>query len=135
MRLVAIRTDMAPLHLLMLMLLMALHLHFIHARSGSSQPSLRSNIESFKVMDVLARAAELEHDGRHICHMEVGQPSTGAPAKVVEVAKEFLSGNILGYTNALGTIFCSIAIHDINNRGFPCNFRDRRAPQRHRESL
>ena len=110
---IAIRTDMAPLHLLtMLMLLMA---HLIQARSGTSQPSLRSNIESFKVMDVLARAAELEHDGRHICHMEVGQPSTGAPAKVVEVAKEFLGGNILGYTNALGTIFCYIAIDDINN--------------------
>jgi hypothetical protein len=72
--------------------------------STGPQPSLRANsVESFKVMDVLERAAELEHEGKHICHMEVGQPSTGAPSKVVAAAKSLLSGHILGYTSALGT--------------------------------
>ena len=65
-------------------------------------PSARSAIESFKVMDVLARATELEREGRHICHMEVGQPSTGAPKAILEAAQRQLSNSILGYTNALG---------------------------------
>jgi hypothetical protein len=33
--------------------------------------SERSNIESFKVMDLLEHATHLESTGRHICHMEV----------------------------------------------------------------
>lgn len=53
-------------------------------------------------MDVLARATELERQGRHICHMEVGQPSTGAPKAILEAAQRQLSNSILGYTNALG---------------------------------
>lgn len=65
-------------------------------------PSLRSNIESFKVMDVVARATELEKEGRSICHMEVGQPSTGAPSLVLKAARDILDKNILGYTAAMG---------------------------------
>jgi len=33
-------------------------------------------------MDVLARALELEGAGHHVCHLEVGQPQSGAPSKV-----------------------------------------------------
>jgi aspartate/methionine/tyrosine aminotransferase len=69
---------------------------------GSPRPSLRSNIESFKVMDVAARATELEKEGRSICHMEVGQPSTGAPSLVLKAARDILDKNILGYTAAMG---------------------------------
>eukprot|EP01038_Epipyxis_sp_PR26KG_P004886 gene4886-6844_t len=66
------------------------------------QVSDRSKVPSFKVMDVLARASELESAGRSICHMEVGQPATGAPSKVVQAAQDALSADKLGYTNALG---------------------------------
>jgi aspartate/methionine/tyrosine aminotransferase len=69
---------------------------------GAPRPSLRSNIESFKVMDVVARATELEKEGRSICHMEVGQPSTGAPSLVLKAARDILDKNILGYTAAMG---------------------------------
>ena len=66
------------------------------------QPSARSNIESFKVMDVVARATVLESEGRSICHMEVGQPSTGAPSLVLKAARDILDVNIIGYTAAMG---------------------------------
>jgi aspartate/methionine/tyrosine aminotransferase len=67
-------------------------------------PSSRSKIESFKVMDVLARAVELEDQGRSVCHMEAGQPSTNAPSKVIEEASRALLADKLGYTNALGIL-------------------------------
>lgn len=70
--------------------------------SSISQPSLRSSIDSFKVMDVLARANKIEESGRHICHMEAGQPSTSAPLKVLQAASEALKNDRIGYTNALG---------------------------------
>ncbi|MGA9322851.1 MAG: hypothetical protein WBW06_17520, partial [Xanthobacteraceae bacterium] len=44
------------------------------------QPSARSAVPPFMVMDVVAAAARLEAQGRRIIHMEVGQPAAGAPA-------------------------------------------------------
>ena len=67
-----------------------------------SRTSLRGGIPSFKVMDVLGRALQLEAEGRNIMHMEVGQPSTKAPKKVLQAAEEALHGNLLGYTDSLG---------------------------------
>lgn len=53
-------------------------------------------------MDVVQRCTELESEGRSICHMEVGQPSTKAPSPVLERAKSALENSLLGYTNAVG---------------------------------
>ena len=77
----------------------------INASSSSGLPILpssRASIPSFIVMDVLRRAIELESQGNDICHMEVGQPSTGASKLVLAAAKQYLEDSILGYTNALG---------------------------------
>ena len=41
--------------------------------------STRSQVDPFIVMDVMEDARQAEEAGRHIIHMEVGQPSTGAP--------------------------------------------------------
>jgi aspartate/methionine/tyrosine aminotransferase len=55
-------------------------------------------------MDVMRAAAEREARGADVLHLEVGQPSTGAPARVVAAAEAALrSGDALGYTLALGT--------------------------------
>lgn len=62
----------------------------------------RGNVPPFMVMDVMNEAARLEAKGRHVIHMEVGQPSTPAPSKVREAAKKALSTELLGYTLALG---------------------------------
>lgn len=68
--------------------------------------SLRSDIASFKVMDVLQRANELESQGRKILHCEVGQPETGAPLPVAAAAAEALTTGpprqVMGYTEAFG---------------------------------
>ncbi len=62
----------------------------------------RADIPPFIVMDVMRSANELEVAGEHIIHMEVGQPSTKAPAKVIEAAHQALDNNRLGYTDAKG---------------------------------
>ena len=61
-----------------------------------------SKVPSFKVMDVLERAAALEAAGRSVLHLEVGQPQSGAPRAVVDAARAALESDRLGYTPALG---------------------------------
>ena len=68
-------------------------------------PSKRcSTVESFKVMDVLQRANQLESQGRTIYHCEVGQPESGAPPRVSQAAVAALTGSPsesrMGYTDA-----------------------------------
>ncbi|MBF0288758.1 MAG: aminotransferase class I/II-fold pyridoxal phosphate-dependent enzyme [SAR324 cluster bacterium] len=64
--------------------------------------SNRSQISSFIVMDVMQSAAEQEALGREVLHLEVGQPSTPAPEKVLQTAKKVFDQDKLGYTVALG---------------------------------
>ena len=64
--------------------------------------SRRSAVDPFIVMDMMEAARAAEAAGRHIIHMEVGQPGTGAPA----IARQRLCAEMeqgpLGYTVALG---------------------------------
>ena len=69
---------------------------------GPLQPSARSGVPPFMVMDVMAAAARLEAKGRRIVHMEVGQPAAGAPATAVTAVRAALSGGPHGYTETLG---------------------------------
>ncbi|KNG95293.1 pyridoxal phosphate-dependent aminotransferase [Pseudaestuariivita atlantica] len=64
--------------------------------------SRRGAVDPFIVMDVLAAARAAEAAGRHIVHMEVGQPATGAPAAATARLAEALGGDPLGYTQATG---------------------------------
>ncbi len=64
--------------------------------------SRRSDVAPFIVMDVMEAARREEESGRHIIHMEVGQPGTGAPQKAVEALTEAMDAGSLGYTVALG---------------------------------
>jgi aspartate/methionine/tyrosine aminotransferase len=66
------------------------------------QPSRRSAVPPFMVMDVVAAAARLEAQGRRIVHMEVGQPAAPAPSTALAAARAALSGGPLGYTETLG---------------------------------
>ena len=66
------------------------------------QPSLRSSVEPFFAMEVLAEAARLEAEGRRIIHMEVGQPSAPAPDLALAAARGVLETGRLGYTEASG---------------------------------
>ncbi|MEP1328724.1 aminotransferase class I/II-fold pyridoxal phosphate-dependent enzyme [Pseudophaeobacter sp.] len=64
--------------------------------------SSRSNVDPFIVMDVMESARQAEESGRQIIHMEVGQPSTGAPQAARNAVADALENNSLGYTVALG---------------------------------
>ncbi|PPR09498.1 MAG: putative N-acetyl-LL-diaminopimelate aminotransferase [Alphaproteobacteria bacterium MarineAlpha11_Bin1] len=64
--------------------------------------SSRGQVAPFIVMDVMREANRLESIGRNILHLEVGQPSTGAPSGVIAAAQRALATDKLGYTEALG---------------------------------
>ena len=66
------------------------------------QPSHRSAVPPFMVMDVMAAAARLEAQGRRIVHMEVGQPAAAAPSAAIAAARAALSSGPIGYTETLG---------------------------------
>ena len=62
--------------------------------------STRGQVPPFIVMDVLSEANRREAAGEVVLHLEVGQPSTGAPSGVIEVAQAALVRAKLGYTEA-----------------------------------
>ncbi|AYE86530.1 pyridoxal phosphate-dependent aminotransferase [Sulfitobacter sp. D7] len=64
--------------------------------------STRSAVDPFIVMDVMQAASAAEEAGRHIIHMEVGQPGTGAPKGAAETLTQAMGEGALGYTVALG---------------------------------
>ena len=64
--------------------------------------SSRSDVDAFIVMDVVEQARKAEETGRHIIHMEVGQPSTAAPKKAREALAQAMESDALGYTVSLG---------------------------------
>jgi aspartate/methionine/tyrosine aminotransferase len=62
----------------------------------------RGTISPFIVMDVMRAANERASQGGHVLHLEVGQPGTPAPSRVIEAAKSALDGDRLGYTDSFG---------------------------------
>ncbi|WP_028146303.1 pyridoxal phosphate-dependent aminotransferase [Bradyrhizobium genosp. SA-4] len=66
------------------------------------EPSRRSEVPPFMVMDVMAAAARIEAAGGHVIHMEVGQPAAGAPKTAIAAAHAALEAGRIDYTSALG---------------------------------
>ena len=56
------------------------------------------HISSFLAMEVLARAQELEANGRDIIHLEVGEPDFQAPSEALEAVIKSLSRKPARYT-------------------------------------
>lgn len=71
-----------------------------------------SKFTSFIVMDVMAKAEELERKGENVIHMEVGEPDFPTPKVITRAAKEALSNNKTRYTHALGLLELRQAICD-----------------------
>ena len=71
---------------------------------------------SFKVMEVLKRARELEHEGRRVIHFEVGEPDFPTASVIVEAGNEPLTMGTLdiqklwGYLN-FATLLRMITVH------------------------
>ena len=62
-------------------------------------------VPPFHAMAMARLASELEASGRDVLHLEVGQPSTGAPAGARAAAVRAIeAGDPLGYTNAPGLV-------------------------------
>ncbi|SMR72792.1 Aspartate/methionine/tyrosine aminotransferase [Aliiroseovarius halocynthiae] len=62
----------------------------------------RGKVDPFIVMDVMEAARAAEASGRHIIHMEVGQPSSPAPERARSALTRAMGDDALGYTVALG---------------------------------
>ena len=73
-------------------------------RMGSIQP--------FHVMDLLARARQLEAEGKDIVHMEIGEPDFPTPDPVRRAALKVLESDPVHYTPALGLPQLREAISD-----------------------
>ncbi len=64
--------------------------------------SRRGEVDPFIVMDVMEAARQAEAAGRHVIHMEVGQPGTAAPKGAQNALAQAMQRDALGYTVALG---------------------------------
>jgi len=58
----------------------------------------------FIVMDVLEKAHELERQGRHIIHLEIGEPDFSTPRCICEAAQEAINRGKTHYTHSLGIV-------------------------------
>ena len=64
--------------------------------------SRRGQVDPFIVMDVMEAARRAEETGRHVIHMEVGQPGTPAPQGARTALARAMKDEPLGYSVALG---------------------------------
>ena len=70
------------------------------------------NIPPFIVMDVLEKAHELERQGRHIIHLEVGEPDFQTPACICEAGSRAIETGDTHYTHSQGDMEFREAICD-----------------------
>jgi aspartate/methionine/tyrosine aminotransferase len=76
--------------------------HDVSSRAGLIRP--------FIVMDVVARAQQLEAQGRDIVHLEIGDPDFPTPEVIVKAAEDAMSHGDTGYTQSLGLPDLRVAI-------------------------
>jgi len=60
------------------------------------------DIEPFRVVEVLTRAKQLEHEGRDIVHLEAGEPDFDTASPIVEAGQAALARGDTHYTQAAG---------------------------------
>jgi len=70
------------------------------------------NIPPFIVMDVLERAHELEREGRHIIHLQIGEPDFPTPECICHAAGEAIKRGETHYTHSLGLLELREAISE-----------------------
>ena len=61
-------------------------------------------IPPFIVMEVMERAHELEKEGRHIIHLEIGEPDFATPSCICDAAREAMMQGQTHYTHSLGIL-------------------------------
>jgi aspartate/methionine/tyrosine aminotransferase len=73
------------------------------------------------VMDVMAKAEELERKGERVIHLEVGEPDFPTPKVITQAAINALSNNKTRYTHALGLLELRQAICDFYLKEYGVN--------------
>jgi len=61
-------------------------------------------IPPFIVMEIMERANELEKQGEHIIHLEIGEPDFKTPACICDAAREAMTQGQTHYTHSLGIL-------------------------------
>lgn len=61
-------------------------------------------IEPFIVMEVMERAQQLEAQGEHLIHLEVGEPDFATPPCIQEAMAKAVKDGMTGYTHSLGIL-------------------------------
>ena len=56
----------------------------------------------FYALDFMRAANRMESSGRDVLHLEIGQPSTPAPAGALSASRDYLASRKLGYTEGVG---------------------------------
>ena len=69
-------------------------------------------ITPFIVMDVLEKAHEMERQGIHVIHLEVGEPDFDTPQCIKDAACKALDNGHTHYTHSLGMIELREAISE-----------------------
>ena len=77
-----------------------------------------NDITSFKAMDILAAAMELQAQGRDIVRMEVGEPAFATPQPVLEAAQKAMAAGHTKYTAACGIPQLREAVADLYQRRY-----------------
>jgi len=77
-----------------------------------------ADIQSFKVMDLLKRAKELDEQGFDVVHMEAGEPDFATAAPIAEAAKAAIDQGLTQYTAAAGIMPLREAIADWYQRRY-----------------
>jgi aspartate/methionine/tyrosine aminotransferase len=75
-------------------------------------------IEPFHVMDLLAKARQLESQGRSIVHMEIGEPDFVTPQTIVDAGVTALQKGYTHYTPAVGLLALRQAISQHYHRTY-----------------
>ena len=70
--------------------------------SGNLKAALRSDVEPFHAMDILAMANAMAAEGKDVVSLCVGQPGAPAPETALAAARNALVSGKLGYTDAAG---------------------------------
>lgn len=68
------------------------------------EPSVRSDIAPFRVMEVFEAAERRAATGAEVVRLEVGQPLTAAPKGVIASAHQILDNDRLGYASTHGVV-------------------------------
>jgi len=77
-----------------------------------------ADIRPFYVMEILARARDLEAQGRSIIHMEIGEPDFVTPQPIIDAGKRALDRGYTHYTPAVGLTALREAVADFYDRHY-----------------